>query len=438
MSAQTIAAIATPPGTGGVCVIRVSGKEAPAIARRLAGRLPGPRQAALATFRDAQGGVVDQGLLLYFPAPHSFTGEDVIELHGHGGIAVSRALLQAVLDAGARPAEPGEFSHRAFLNDKMDLVQAEAVADLIAARSQAAVQAANRVLQGDFSRIVNRLAEALLHLRRDVEAALDFSEEEIDFLQEDAVETRLAALLDDMARLIAQSGQGRLLNDGIRLAIVGKPNAGKSSLLNALAGEDRAIVSPQAGTTRDIVREHLVICGIPVIVLDTAGLRESDDLIEQEGVRRAQAAMADADMIIRLIDGSSADVAQTVAVPAGKTVLDVWNKADCVQEQADDARLWISAKTGQGIGELKRQIARLAGQENHEETPFIARARHMDALNRAQSHMHDALVQMRGLRAAELMAEDLRRAHDALGEITGKIGADDLLGSIFASFCIGK
>ena len=438
MDDNTIAAIATPPGMGGVSVIRVSGKNAAAIAQTLSGKLPVPRHATLATFRDAQGETVDQGLLLYFPAPHSFTGEEVIELQGHGGVAVTQNLLHAVLAAGARLAEPGEFSRRAFLNDKMDLAQAEAVADLIAARSQAAVQAAQRALQGDFSRAVNALAEEIYTLRRYVEAALDFPEEEIDFLAEGDIEARLLAFGDALARLIAQSEQGRLLNEGIELAIVGEPNAGKSSLLNALAGAERAIVTDLAGTTRDIVREQLVIEGIPVHVLDTAGLRDSGDVVEQEGIRRARKAMAEADIILWLIDGSRAQAAEDIGAPADKILLQVWNKADQAGVDAEDERLWISAKTGQGLERLRQEIARLAGQENREESPFIARARHVEALKRAQHHYQQALAQLRGWRAGELVAEDMRQVHDALGEITGKVSADELLGSIFASFCIGK
>lgn len=435
---DTIAAIATPPGMGGVCVIRISGKRAPDIARQLAGKVPAPRLATLATLRNAQNEVIDQGLLLYFPAPHSFTGENVLELHGHGGIAVSEALLQAVLAAGARLAEPGEFSRRAFINGKMDLAQAEAVADLIAARSQAAVLAANRALQGEFSRLVNQLADEVYALRRYIEAALDFPEEEIDFLAEGDIEARLLAFGEALDKVLVQSAQGRLLNEGIQLAIVGKPNAGKSSLLNALLGEERAIVTEQAGTTRDIVREQLLIHGIPVSILDTAGLRDSDDLVEQEGIRRARAAMESADIILWLIDGSDPQPPCDIAAPVGKTLLQVWNKADRAMPESDDIRLWISAKTGEGIDALKTEIARLAGQENSEETPFIARVRHVDALRRAKTHYQQALAQMRGWRAGELIAEDLRQVHDILGEITGKITADDLLGSIFSSFCIGK
>lgn len=438
MSERTIAAIATPPGMGGVGVIRISGSQAQQIARQLTGKLPPPRQATLTHFRTPDGQIVDQGLILFFPAPHSFTGEDVIELQGHGGVAVMHSLLQTCLAAGAYPAEPGEFSRRAFLNGKMDLAQAEAVADLIAARSQAAVQAANRSLQGEFSREVNALADEIYKIRLYVEAALDFPEEEIDFLTEGAIEARLVAWGERLESLLARTAQGRLLNDGIELAIIGKPNAGKSSLLNALLGEERAIVTDQAGTTRDIVREHLVIAGIPVHVLDTAGLRDSHDQIEQEGIRRARQAMQEADIILWLHDGSTDEKPENPGVPAGKTILEVWNKADKTDIAANDSRLWISAKTGMGIDNLKAAIARLAGQETHEEAPFIARARHVHALEKAQQHFQTALAQIRGLRAGDLLAQDLWQIHEALGEITGKISADDLLGAIFSSFCIGK
>ncbi|MDO5090769.1 MAG: tRNA uridine-5-carboxymethylaminomethyl(34) synthesis GTPase MnmE [Cardiobacteriaceae bacterium] len=438
MTEDTIAAIATPPGTGGVGVIRISGGKAQEIAQALAGKLPAPREATLARFRDGSNATLDQGLILYFPAPHSFTGEDVVELQGHGGVAVMQNLLHACFAAGARPAEPGEFSRRAFVNGKMDLAQAEAVADLIAARSQAAVQAANRSLQGEFSREVNTLADEIYHIRLYVEAALDFPEEEIDFLSEGAIEARLVAWGERLGHLLARTAQGRLLNDGIELAIIGKPNAGKSSLLNALLGEERAIVTDQAGTTRDIVREHLVIAGIPVHVLDTAGLRDSHDVVEQEGIRRARQAMHDADIILWLRDGTVADGRDTLDAPPGKPLLEVWNKADRVAALDGDERLWISAKTGAGLEQLKSTIARLAGQESHEEAPFIARARHVHALETAQAHYRDALAQIRGLRAGDLLAADLWQIHDALGSITGKVSADDLLGGIFASFCIGK
>ena len=406
---DTIAAIATPPGTGGVSIIRISGGEALAIAARVSGITPAPRRATLAHIRDARGDTLDQALLLYYPAPHSYTGEDTLEIQGHGGIAVTQAVLAAVLDAGARLAEPGEYTRRAYLNNKIDLAQAEAIADLINARSQAAVKAANRSLQGDFSREIEGWGERL-------------------------------------RTLLAQSTQGRLMNDGINLVIAGKPNAGKSSLLNALVGEERAIVTAQAGTTRDIVRETILIHGMPVNILDTAGLREASDLVEQEGIRRTKQALASADLILLLVDGStlaSGDDPATDLPPESATTprLLAYNKAD--QTPADiqvnhREGLWLSAKTGDGIDALRHAIAAAVGRDEREETPYIARERHLRALKQAAQHHCDALAQLHGARNGELLAEDLRLAHDALGSITGATSSDDLLGHIFSTFCIGK
>lgn len=439
---DTIAAIATPPGTGGVSIIRISGGEALAIAARVSGITPAPRRATLAHIRDARGDTLDQALLLYYPAPHSYTGEDTLEIQGHGGIAVTQAVLAAVLDAGARLAEPGEYTRRAYLNNKIDLAQAEAIADLINARSQAAVKAANRSLQGDFSREIETLAADLLALRTYIEAALDFPEEEIDFLREGDIAARLQAWGDRLRALLAQSTQGRLMNDGINLVIAGKPNAGKSSLLNALVGEERAIVTAQAGTTRDIVRETVLIHGMPVNILDTAGLREADDLIEQEGIRRTRHALSQADLILLLRDGSALDdTSGDEALPASVPLLLAYNKADqtppAIQAQHTDG-LWLSAKTGAGIDALRDEIARRVGRDEREESPYIARERHLRALQQAEAHYHDALTQLRSTQNGELIAEELRLAHEALGSITGAVSSDDLLGHIFSSFCIGK
>ena len=439
---DTIAAIATPPGTGGVSIIRISGGEALAIAARVSGITPAPRRATLAHIRDARGDTLDQALLLYYPAPHSYTGEDTLEIQGHGGIAVTQAVLAAVLDAGARLAEPGEYTRRAYLNNKIDLAQAEAIADLINARSQAAVKAANRSLQGDFSRQIETLAADLLALRIYIEAALDFPEEEIDFLREGDIAARLQAWGDRLRALLAQSTQGRLMNDGINLVIAGKPNAGKSSLLNALVGEERAIVTAQAGTTRDIVRETVLIHGMPVNILDTAGLREADDLIEQEGIRRTRHALSQADLILLLRDGSALDdTSGDEALPASVPLLLAYNKADqtppAIQAQHTDG-LWLSAKTGAGIDALRDEIARRVGRDEREESPYIARERHLRALQQAEAHYHDALTQLRSTQNGELIAEELRLAHEALGSITGAVSSDDLLGHIFSSFCIGK
>ena len=439
---DTIAAIATPPGTGGVSIIRISGGEALAIAARVSGITPAPRRATLAHIRDARGDTLDQALLLYYPAPHSYTGEDTLEIQGHGGIAVTQAVLAAVLDAGARLAEPGEYTRRAYLNNKIDLAQAEAIADLINARSQAAVKAANRSLQGDFSRQIETLAADLLALRIYIEAALDFPEEEIDFLREGDIAARLQGWGERLRTLLAQSTQGRLMNDGINLVIAGKPNAGKSSLLNALVGEERAIVTAQAGTTRDIVRETILIHGMPVNILDTAGLREASDLVEQEGIRRTRQALNQADLILLLRDGSALDDdAADDALPANIPQLLAYNKADqtlpAVQAQHADG-LWLSAKTGAGIDALRDAIACAVGRDSREESPYIARERHLRALHQAERHYQHALAQLHSTQNGELIAEDLRLAHEALGSITGAVSSDDLLGHIFSSFCIGK
>ena len=439
---DTIAAIATPPGTGGVAIIRISGHDALAIGTRLSGKTPAPRRATLAHIRDTHGDTLDQALLLYYPAPHSYTGEDTLEIQGHGGIAVTQAVLAAVLDAGARLAEPGEYTRRAYHNGKIDLAQAEAIADLINARSQAAVKAANRSLQGDFSRETDALAAELLALRTYIEAALDFPEEEIDYLQEGDITARLQAWGGRLHALLARSRQGRLMNDGINLVIAGKPNAGKSSLLNALVGEERAIVTAQAGTTRDIVRETVLIHGMPVNILDTAGLREADDLIEQEGIRRTRHALSQADLILLLRDGSALDdTSGDEALPASVPLLLAYNKADqtppAVQAQHTDG-LWLSAKTGAGIDALRDEIARRVGRDEREESPYIARERHLRALQQAEAHYRDALAQLRSTQNGELIAEELRLAHEALGSITGAVSSDDLLGHIFSSFCIGK
>ena len=437
---DTIAAIATPPGTGGVSIIRISGSEALAIATRISGITPAPRRATLAHIRDAHGDTLDQAILLYYPAPHSYTGEDTLEIQGHGGIAVTQAVLAAVLDAGARLAEPGEYTRRAYLNNKIDLAQAEAIADLINARSQAAVKAANRSLQGDFSREIETLAADLLALRIYIEAALDFPEEEIDFLREGDIAARLQGWGERLRPLLAQSTQGRLMNDGINLVIAGKPNAGKSSLLNALVGEERAIVTAQAGTTRDIVRETILIHGMPVNILDTAGLREASDLVEQEGIRRTRQALNQADLILLLRDGSALDGATDDELPANIPHLTAYNKADQAPPaiQAQHPGLWISAKTGAGIDALRDAIAHAVGRDDREESPYIARERHLRALHQAEQHYHDALAQLQSTQNGELIAEDLRLAHEALGSITGAVSSDDLLGHIFSAFCIGK
>ncbi len=448
---ETIAAIATPVGQGGIAIVRLSGNEALNIAFTVTKQTLSPRQVTFAYFRDKDGSVFDQGVVLYFKAPHSFTGEEVVEFQCHGGRGVTQMLLETCLAAGARMALPGEFSERAFLNGKIDLAQAEAIADLINAQSIVAIKAASKSLQGEFSRVVNALADDIVKLRVYIEAALDFPEEEIDFLTEGDIANQLTQWGERLDQLIEQTGQGRLINDGIDLVLVGKPNAGKSSLLNTLVGDERAIVTEQAGTTRDIIRESIIIDGMPVNILDTAGLRDSDDIVEKEGIRRTRQALKQADVIVILIDGlelidnaekALKDARQLIAdAPKSTPVITVYNKADLVakdKQMCHDEYLWIAAKQGEQVDLLKARIAEVVGRQSRQETPFIARERHISALKRAQSHYHDAVAQLFGYRAGELVAEDLRLTHEALGEITGKMNADKLLGEIFSSFCIGK
>lgn len=453
---DTICAIATPPGAGGVGIVRVSGPLAPDIAGTMIGRLPAPRYATLAAFRDAGGEVIDSGIALFFPAPASFTGEDVVELQGHGGPFILQRLVQRALELGARPARPGEFSERAFLNDKLDLVQAEAIADLIASGTEAAARAAQRSLQGVFSERVQALQQELTSLRVFVEAAIDFPDEEIDFLAESDVVARIARAQERLDAVLRDARQGRLLRDGFVLAIVGAPNAGKSSLLNALSGQDSAIVTEIPGTTRDVLRETIDLDGIPVHVADTAGIRETQDLIEAEGVRRARLALQTADIVLLVEDvgAAAADGPGTgpaaIDLPSQACCLRVGNKIDLLAPAALEHRMaaagpgwvWISAKTGQGMGQLRRRIREAVGAV--EPTgglaagSFSARQRHVDALKRAGRHLEAGRQLMVERPAGELLAEELRLAQQALGELTGEMLPDDLLGEIFASFCIGK
>jgi tRNA modification GTPase len=451
---DTICAIATPPGSGGLGIVRVSGPRVQDIARQLAGVLPRPRHAMLAAFRDASGEIIDSGILLYFAAPRSFTGEDVLELQAHGGTFILQRLVDRAIELGARPAQPGEFSQRAFLNDKLDLVQAEAIADLIQSGTDAAARAAQRSLQGVFSRRVQTLQEQLTALRVFVEAAIDFPDEEIDFLAESDVLSRLADTRQGLATLLQEARQGRLLRDGIVLAIVGSPNAGKSSLLNALSGQDSAIVTEIPGTTRDVLRELVDLDGIPVHVADTAGIRETDDLIEAEGVRRARQALESADLVLLVEDASDPDLLgpePTIDLPNGVCCLRLANKADRVAaqrlerlEQASGPdQLWISARTGYGIDRLRRTIRERIGApgelaDGRAAGSFSARQRHIDALRRAGAHLDAGQQVMQERQAGELLAEELRLAQQALGELTGELLPDDLLGEIFSSFCIGK
>ena len=440
---DTIAAIASAPGAAGVGVVRVSGPAVPAIARQLLGRAPRPRHAHFTAFRDAAGALIDRGLLLHFPAPASYTGEHVLELQGHGSAVLLDALLRRVCALGARLARPGEFTERAFLNGKLDLAQAEAVADLIAARSQAGARAALQSMEGVFSRRVEALLQRLIAVRVHVEAAIDFPEEEIDFLADPAIARQLDALRTDLAALLREAQRGVRLNDGLRVVIIGRPNAGKSSLLNALAGSDRAIVNAAAGTTRDVLREQLNLDGIALELADTAGLRDTDDEVEREGVRRAQGELqrADVALLVSTDEHVAADLAWFAQLPAAATRLVLINKIDLAataprREQRDGATwLWASARTGAGIDALREEVKRLAGSGG--EGAFSARRRHVLALQQVSQHL-EAAAELTTHRAGELAAEELRHAQHALGEITGSYSSDDLLGAIFGSFCIGK
>ncbi|TAL82686.1 MAG: tRNA uridine-5-carboxymethylaminomethyl(34) synthesis GTPase MnmE [Rhodanobacter sp.] len=442
---DTIAAIASAPGAAGVGVVRVSGPAVPAIAQRLLGRIPQPRHAHLAAFRDADGHLIDRGLLLYFPAPASYTGEHVLELQGHGSSVLLDALLRRICQLDARLARAGEFTERAFLNGKLDLAQAEAVADLIAARSQAAARAALQSMEGVFSRRVEALLQRLIALRVHIEAAIDFPEEEIDFLADPAIANQLAAVRAELAELQREARRGLRLNDGLRVAIIGRPNAGKSSLLNALAGSDRAIVNAAAGTTRDVLRESLSLDGIALELADTAGLRETDDEVEREGVRRAHGELQRADVALLVTDAThaGADLAWFATLPAGVERLVLINKIDlggtaAHSEQREGCRwLWASVKTGAGLDQLRHQLKQLAGAGSGEGA-FSARRRHLLALEQVAAQLDAAACALHARHAGELAAEELRQAQHTLGEITGQYSSDDLLGAIFSSFCIGK
>jgi len=447
-SADTIAAIATAPGRGGIGIVRVSGRGCRSIAETLLGRVPQPRAAELHRFLDAAGDAIDEGLALFFPAPASFTGEDVLELHGHGGPVVMDLLLRRTLELGARAAEPGEFTQRAFLNDKLDLAQAEAVADLIDSGSEQAARAALRSLQGEFSSQVHDLAEAVLELRMWVEAAIDFPEEEVDFLGDRGLGDRLDSIRHRFAELAEAARQGALLRDGLTLVIAGRPNAGKSSLLNRLAGYDAAIVTPIPGTTRDVLRERIEIDGLPLHVLDTAGLRDSPDEVEAEGIRRAHRELARADRVLFVVDAADpAAVAgigtDLAALPTDAPRTVVFNKIDRLDgeprlEQGDPPRIQLSAATGAGLELLRAHLKDCVGFQPAGAGVLSARARHLDALRRARAHVEEAHRLLSERHAGELVAQELTDAQRQLGEITGEVTSDDLLGRIFASFCIGK
>ena len=435
---ETIAAIATPVGRGGIGVVRVSGPKVSSIAKSLLGKLPAPRHATVATFLDRRGERIDEGLALYFPAPHSYTGEPVLELQGHGGPVVMQSLLAACLEAGARLAEPGEFTRRAFLEGKLDLAQAEAVADLIDAASREAARSALRSLSGEFSAEVHALVARLTELRALTEAMLDFPEEEVDSLHRDDAATRLAAVREGLAGLLAKSRQGSLLATGIRVVLAGRPNVGKSSLLNRLAGEERAIVTPVAGTTRDALREPVEMGGVPIVLVDTAGLRASRDEIERLGMKRTRLELASAAVVLAVFEAGG-DAEPLEDLPVGAARIDVFNKLDLAPQfrppEGPHAAVAVSAKTGAGMDLLRDAILRAAGWSSTGESVFLARQRHLEALERARGHLEAAARE--GGRW-EFFAEELRLAQVALGEITGGLTADDLLGEIFARFCIGK
>ena len=441
---DTIVATATPPGAGGVGVVRLSGPQVEEIARRMIGELPEARFATPATFRNASGAALDSGLVLYFPGPASFTGESVLELQGHGGPVVMSMLIDAALELGARMAEPGEFTKRAFLNDKLDLAQAEAIADLIGSGTTQAARAALHSLSGAFSSKVEALAERLVRLRMYVEAAIDFPEEEIDFLGDEQLQVSLESCSSAFEQLRRTARVGRVLRDGYRVVIVGKPNAGKSSLLNRLSGEEAAIVTEVAGTTRDILREQINIDGLAVELIDTAGLRDDPDRIEEEGIRRAREALKSADAVLWIQDANEVIEEQIdEEIPGGAEIIIVRNKIDMTGEQAglaaeDSGTIRLSAKTGDGIDALHECLRTAAGYRNLGEGAFTSRKRHIDALRRAAKHFMAGKTALEDTRAGELLAEELRLAHEALGEITGAVNSDDLLGRIFSEFCIGK
>jgi len=450
---DTIAAIATPAGRGGVGIIRISGDRAQVIGAAITALDLVPRHAHFATFRNDRGDALDSGIALFFQAPHSFTGEDVVEIQAHGGPVILDLLLQACYREGARPARPGEFSERAYLNDKIDLAQAEAIADLINSTTESAALNASRSLQGAFSQKVDELVALVTQLRVYVEAAIDFPEEEVDFLEEGHVLDRLDAILGQLRDVTAAARQGSLIREGMKLVIAGRPNAGKSSLLNALSGQDTAIVTPIEGTTRDVLREHIQIDGMPLHIVDTAGLRESGDEIEREGIRRAWHEMESADRILLVVDDTrtaSGDRAGDLWPERNQhltrdiPVTVVHNKCDltgcppAVLNDATDTAIYLSARTGAGMELLREHLKACMGYREAGEGLFSARRRHLQSLRRAEEALQNGRSQLLNAGAGELLAEDLRQCQESLGEITGAVSSDQLLGEIFASFCIGK
>ncbi|MDH5480978.1 MAG: tRNA uridine-5-carboxymethylaminomethyl(34) synthesis GTPase MnmE [Nitrosomonas sp.] len=450
---EIIAAIATPPGQGGIGVIRISGNNLQRLAEAILGKLPKPRNASLNNFLDTNGHVIDQGIALYFPAPNSYTGEDVLELQGHGGPAIMNLLLNQCLAAGARLAQPGEFTLRAYLNNKMDLVQAESVADIIEASTAQGARCAIHSLQGHFSTRIEELVGALTTLRMLIEAIIDFPEEEIDNLQALQIKDRLNSIHKQLAQVLASAQQGKLLQEGIKVVLIGQPNVGKSSLLNQLAEDDIAIVTEIPGTTRDTIQQTIKIEGIPIHVIDTAGLRETEDIVEQKGIERTHAAIKNADMIIRLIDcqqptkHTKKDESWSYP-PTDKPTITVYNKIDLcaetktpkIEEKENSISIYVSAKTGAGITLLRKKLLECIGWQYNTagEGLFTARQRHLEALTKAQLHLENAQEYTKNEYQLELLAEELKLSQNALSSITGQLTADDLLGEIFSHFCIGK
>ncbi len=441
---DTIAAIATPPGNGGVGIIRISGIKAIKIASQLTPQPIVPRQALFTSFKDEDGTIIDSGILLYFSNPSSYTGEDIIELQGHGGSVVLNMLLNRVVGLGARLAKPGEFTERAFLNNKLDLAQAEAVADLIESSTEKSVRSAQKSMQGFFSDQINELVDELTELRIYVEAAIDFVDEEIDFLSDGVVEKKLINIAIKIKKILKTAQQGQLLRDGMTVVLAGKPNAGKSSLLNALAGHEAAIVTEIAGTTRDILKERIQIDGLPLHIIDTAGLRESENVVEKEGIRRAREEIQQADKVLLLIDSTDPEIDSVLnTLPENSTVTKIYNKIDLLDrkpeiiELPNGTEIHLSVKKRLGMELLTEYLKRSVGFNSETDDVFIARKRHLDALKTGNQFVESALQQLQN-KSGELVAEDLRQAQNSLAEITGAFSSDDLLGRIFSSFCIGK
>lgn len=450
---ETIVAQATAPGRGGIGILRVSGPLATKVAQAILGKCPKPRMADYLPFKDDDGTILDQGIALYFKSPNSFTGEDVLELQGHGGQVVLDLLLKRILQIdGIRLARPGEFSEQAFLNDKLDLAQAEAIADLIDATSEQAVRSALKSLQGEFSKKVNALVDSVIYLRTYVEASIDFPDEEIDFLADGKIEANLRGIINQLEDVRSEAKQGSILREGMKVVIAGRPNAGKSSLLNALAGREAAIVTDIAGTTRDVLREHIHIDGMPLHIIDTAGLRDATDEVERIGISRAWTEIEQADRIILMLDSSdpeSVDLSKVrseflAKLPSTLPVTIVRNKIDLNGEQASESEqggyqmISLSAQTHDGVKLLREHLKQAMGFQTGIEGGFLARRRHLDALDKAAEHLQIGLVQLTEFHAGELLAEELRLVQSYLSEITGQFTSDDLLGSIFSSFCIGK